>query len=66
LDHATLRHHFEKALDHAAILLALSDHQLTDRDPSYDLRARQRLQLADHLHLFSFHARKAIELAGPG
>jgi hypothetical protein len=63
LDHTSLRHHFERALDHAAILLALSDHQLTDRDPSYGLRARQRVQLSDHLHLFSFHARKAIELA---
>jgi hypothetical protein len=59
-----LAHHLERALDHASVLVSLAQHRLTPEDPLLTLRERQRLQLHDQLHLFSFHARKAIELGG--
>src|SRR5512135_2308341 len=64
MNRSALRHHLNRALDHASILVALAQHRLRETDPINQLRARQHLQLEDHLHLFSFHARKAIELAG--
>ncbi|MCI0440558.1 MAG: hypothetical protein L0177_15705 [Chloroflexi bacterium] len=46
------------------MLIALAQHGLSQTDPLNALRDRQYLQLEDNLLLFSFHARKAIELAG--
>jgi hypothetical protein len=59
-----LRRHLDLACEHAAVLVALAHHRLTPLDPLNQLRERQRALLHDLVHLFSFHARKAIELAG--
>ncbi len=59
-----LRRHLDLACEHAAILIALAHRRLTPLDPLNQPRERQRALLHDQVHLFSFHARKAIELAG--
>ncbi len=63
-DQSALKHHLDRAIDHASILISLAQHRLTPQDPLNQLRSRQMLQLEDRLQLFSFHARKSIELAG--
>jgi len=55
--------HYSKALDAAALILALARCRLTDREPAHVLQARQNEHLLQLVHDFCFHARKAIELA---
>lgn len=55
--------HYEAAQENGGLLVALARHRVTDREPLYELRARQSAQLLELLHDFSYHARKTLELA---
>jgi hypothetical protein len=59
---AIWRHH-EASLEKASLLVALSRCRMTDREPLFELRARQGVQLIELLHEFCYHARKTIEIA---
>jgi hypothetical protein len=59
---ALWRHH-EAARDKGAMLLALVRCRTQENDPLSDLYDLQRVLIAETLHEFCHHARKAIELA---